>query len=68
MDYSEKNDLLSLGIKYKGVHFDPNDSDNELFLEMLNEPTTEVVDQEIDTEEGNFNNYIYLSFSWVEEE
>lgn len=37
--------LLTLSIRYQGEHHDPKDSDNELFLEMLEEPTIDVLDQ-----------------------
>ena len=66
VDYSEKHDLLSLTIRYKGPHHDPKDSDNELFLEMLDEPTTEMFDRIIESEDDIYNNFIQLNFRWEE--
>ena len=66
VDYSEKMDLLSLSIRYKGEHHDPKDSDNELFLEMLNEPTTELIDRVIETDNDIYNNLIEIHFKWEE--
>ena len=66
VDYSEKMDLLSLSIRYKGEHHDPKDSDNELFLEMLSEPTTELIDRVIETDNDTYNNLIEIHFKWEE--
>ena len=66
VDYSEKQDLLSLSIRYKGEHHDPKNSDNELFLEMLNEPTTELVDRVIESDNDIYNNLIEVHFRWEE--
>ena len=59
VDYSEKHDILTLTIRYKGEHHDPKDSDNELFLEMLEEPTTEMIDRIIQSEDDVYNNFIW---------
>ena len=64
VDYSEKLDLLTLSIRYQGDHHDPKDSDNELFLEMLEEPTTELIDQIIEPAFGIYNNLIQINFRW----
>ncbi|MDD6881618.1 MAG: hypothetical protein PUE18_08590, partial [Firmicutes bacterium] len=67
VDYSEKSDILSLTIRYKGPHHDPKDSDNELFLEMLEEPTIDMIDRIIEsTEDDIYNNFIQLIFKWEE--
>ena len=66
VDYSEKHDILTLTIRYKGEHHDPKDSDNELFLEMLDEPTTEMIDRIIQSEDDVYNNFIQLTFRWEE--
>ena len=63
---SEKLDLLTLSIRYQGDHHDPKDSDNELFLEMLEEPTTELIDQIIEPAYGIYNNLIQINFKWEE--
>ena len=66
VDYSEKLDLLTLSIRYQGEHHDPKDSDNELFLEMLDEPTTDVLDQIVEPPFGIYNNLIQINFRWEE--
>ena len=66
VDYSEKLDLLTLSIRYQGAHHDPKDSDNELFLEMLEEPTTDVLDQIVEPPFGIYNNLIQINFRWEE--
>ena len=66
VDYSEKLDLLTLSIRYQGEHHDPKDSDNELFLEMLEEPTTDVLDQIVEPPFGIYNNLIQINFRWEE--
>ena len=66
MDYSEKHDILTLTIRYKGDHHDPKNSDNELFLEMLEEPTVEMIDRVIKSEDDIYNNLIQITFKWEE--
>ena len=66
VDYSEKLDLLTLSIRYQGEHHDPKDSDNELFREMLEEPTTDVLDQIVEPPFGIYNNLIQINFRWEE--
>ncbi len=68
IDYSEKKDILSLRVRYKGDHFDPKDSDNELFNSVLEEPTTTVVDLRDVQDELGYPNDITISFKWEEEE
>ena len=64
IDYSEKSDVLSLELKYAGEHFDPRDSDNELFNTILAEPTTELIDEEIINSPKWYNNHTKISFRW----
>ena len=64
IDYSEKSDVLSLELKYAGEHFDPRDSDNELFNTILAEPTTTLVDEEIINSPKWYNNHTKISFRW----
>ena len=64
IDYSEKSDVLSLELKYAGEHFDPRDSDNELFNNILAEPTTTLVDEEIINSPKWYNNHTKISFRW----
>ena len=66
VDYSEKHDILTLTIRYKGDHHDPKNSDNELFLEMLEEPTVEMIDRVIKSEDDIYNNLIQITFKWEE--
>ena len=64
IDYSEKSDVLSLELKYSGEHFDPRDSDNELFNSILAEPTTELIDEEIINSPKWYNNHTKISFRY----
>ncbi len=68
IDYSEKSDVLSLDLKYKGEHYDPKESDNELFNSILAEPTTVLLDETIDNPDKWYNNHTNISFRWEEEE
>ena len=56
--------VLSLELKYAGEHFDPRDSDNELFNTILAEPTTTLVDEEIINSPKWYNNHTKISFRW----
>ena len=64
VEYSEKLDTLTLSIRYKGDHIDPKESDNELFLELLEESTTELLDRVVETDNDIYNNLIQLTFKW----
>ena len=73
IDYSEKQDLLSVKIRYKGEHLDLNDSDNALFNEVLGESTTRLEDEEFPIEEpsaenpfAQYNNKITIGLKWEE--
>ena len=68
IDYSEKQDVLSMRVRYKGDHFDPKDSDNELFNSVLEEHTTTVTDHREPQDELGYENDITISFRWEEEE
>ena len=67
VDYSEKKDLLSMEILYKGEHFDPKESENILFKSILEEPTTYYEDEASGQFAYECNNRIYFEFRWVEE-
>ncbi len=67
VDYSEKKDLLSMEILYKGEHFDPKESENILFKSILEEPTTYYEDSIQEGLPYDCNNRIYFEFRWVEE-
>ncbi|MBR5229627.1 MAG: amino acid ABC transporter ATP-binding protein [Firmicutes bacterium] len=64
IEYSEKLDTLTLSIRYKGEYHDPKESDNELFLELLEESTTELLDRVVETDSDIYNNLIQLTFKW----
>lgn len=74
IDYSEKADLLSVKIRYKGEHIDPKDTDNALFREVLEDRLTVLEDEVFPAEEpsaenpfAEYNNKITVSFKWEEE-
>jgi len=71
IEYSEKQDVLTLRIRYKGEHLNLNDSDNALFNEVLAERTTvledEVFEAEAPTDDNPFaayNNKITIRLKW----
>lgn len=66
IDYSEKQDLLTLSIWYNGERHDPRDSDNELFLEMLDEPNTDLMDYNMESDNELYANKIQINFKWEE--
>jgi len=66
VEYSEKADELTLMVKYKGEHFDPYDSDNELFNSILKESTTKVEDEIRPEIENGYINKLRISFKWEE--
>ncbi len=73
IEYSEKHDTLVMKVRYKGEHFDPKDTDNSLFTEVLEERTTIFEDEVFPEEEPSaenpwaaYNNKITISFKWEE--
>ena len=73
IDYSEKNDVLVLKIRYKGEHFDLHETGNSLFDDVLEEKTTILEDEIFPEEEPSaenpfaaYNNKITISFKWEE--
>jgi len=64
IEYAEKKDILSMEIKYKGEHYDPRESDNELFLSILEEKTTVLTDEVIENPEDGYNNKVVISLKW----
>ena len=64
IDYSEKGDVLTLDLKYKGQHYDIRTSENVLFNAMLAEPTTSVVDEAIENPTKWYNNHTSISLRW----
>ncbi|MBQ1631017.1 MAG: amino acid ABC transporter ATP-binding protein [Firmicutes bacterium] len=67
IDYSEKSDVLSLEFKYKGTHYDPSTSDNALFMSMLEEPTTTMVDEVLENSEKWYDNHTLIEYRWEDE-
>ena len=64
IDYSEKSDVLSLDLKYKGEHFDPKTSDNVLFNSILAEKTTTLTDEILEDSPKWYNNHTNISLRW----
>ena len=68
VEYSEKLDILTMLICYKGEKFDVHDSASKLFLDLLAEPTTEVRQDDITDDPLGYEHMISMRFRWVEEE
>ncbi len=71
IDYSEKQDVLSLKIRYRGEHIDPRESDNLMYNSIITERTTVLEDEQFPLEDENsdnpfaaYNNKITISFKW----
>ena len=67
VEYSEKLDILTMLICYKGEKFDVHDSASKLFLDLLAEPTTEVRQDDITDDPLGYEHMISMCFRWVEE-
>ena len=68
VEYSEKLDVLSLAISYKGKYFDVvGTADSKLFLDLLAEPTTTYRESTVNDESG-YVNHIDMTFKWAEEQ
>lgn len=67
VEYSEKLDVLTMIIKYKGEKFDVYTSGSRLFLNLLEESTTEVIQEELAKDSQGYEHSIILKFRWVEE-
>ncbi|MCR5761149.1 MAG: amino acid ABC transporter ATP-binding protein [Sphaerochaetaceae bacterium] len=68
IEYSEKQDVLSVSIRYKGdERFDPKTSESKLFLLMLEESTTTVSEKALKDDPDGCLYQIDMSFKWVEE-
>ena len=68
VEYSEKLDILTMVIHYKGEVFDVNTSGSSLFLGLLAEPTTEVKQGDIADDPLGYEHEISIRFRWMEEE
>lgn len=67
IEYSEKLDVLTMLIKYKGEVFDVNSSESKLFHDILEEQTTAVVQSDLVDDPMGYVHGINMSFRWVEE-
>lgn len=67
VEYSEKLDILTMLVCYKGEKFDITTSDSKLFLDLLHESTTESRQDDIADDPLGFEHMISLRFRWVEE-
>ena len=68
VEYSEKLDILTMLICYKGERFDVASSGSRLFLNLLAEPTTEVRQDDITDDPLGYEHMISIRFRWVEGE
>ncbi len=68
VEYSEKMDILSMMISYKGEVFDVHASASKLFQDLLAEPTTEVRQYDSPDDSLGYEHVILMRFRWVEEE
>ena len=67
VEYSEKLDILTMLVCYKGEKFDVYSSASKLFLDLLAEPTTEVRQDDIKDDPLGYEHMISMRFRWVEE-
>ena len=68
VEYSEKLDILTMVIHYKGEFFDVHSSDSSLFQDLLAEPTTDVKQTDITDDAMGYEHEISIRFRWMEEE
>lgn len=73
IDYSEKKDVLTLRVRYKGDHFDVSNYDSPLFQDVIAESTTVMEDETFPAEEPTaenpfaaYNNKITIRLRWEE--
>ena len=67
VEYSEKLDILTMLICYKGGRFDVHSSGSKLFQDLLAEPTTEVKQDDITDDPMGYEHLITMRFRWLEE-
>lgn len=68
VEYSEKLDILTLLICYKGERFDVHTSASKLFQDLLAEHTTDVKQDDIKDDPLGYEHIISMRFRWAEEE
>lgn len=67
VEYSEKLDILSMLVCYKGVKFDVTTSGSKLFQDLLAEPTTELLQTDVTDDPMGYEHMVTMRFRWVEE-
>lgn len=67
VEYSEKLDILSMLVCYKGEKFSVDSSENRLFLDLLAEPTTDLRQDDIESDPLGYEHMISIRFRWMEE-
>ena len=67
VEYSEKMDILTMMVYYKGEVFDVHSSDSTLFLDLLAGPTTECKAEELEGDALGYEHMIAIKFKWAEE-
>ena len=67
VEYSEKLDILSMLVCYKGVKFDVTSSGSKLFQNLLAEPTTELLQTDVTDDPMGYEHMVTMRFRWVEE-
>ena len=67
VEYSEKRDVLSLDIKYKGEFFDIRSSESKLFQDILDEDTTTFRQTTLEDDEDGYEYEAKIRFKWEEE-
>ena len=68
VEYSEKLDILTMLICYKGEKFDVHTSASKLFQDLLAEPTTDVMQKDVTDDPLGYEHMISIRFRWMEEE
>ncbi len=68
IEYSEKLDILTMLICYKGEKFDISTSQSKLFSGLLAEKTTEARQDDIKDDPMGYEHVISIRFRWEEEE
>ncbi len=67
VEYSEKLDILTMLVCYKGEKFDLHSSQSRLFQSLLAESTTEARQDDIKDDPMGYEHMISMRFKWVEE-
>lgn len=67
VEYSEKSDVLTTLIRYRGAAFDCSTVESRLFKELLAEPTTEIKYNNDPARQNGYPHEIIIRFKWQEE-